>query len=119
MQTWEQQVLQMLEEEYEAKDIMAEIDACNDDSQMIHLTHKLRARRDQAGWIKQKILDEIREKRRIKDFRVKTRHSTDPERIEYAFDEDSLKSISENPNKRDNFINRGRPLVKQDVNYER
>lgn len=71
MQTWEQQVLQVLEEEYQAKDLMARLDACEDSAETLHLAYLLKARRDQASWIKQKIeaiiyADEAKDTRRAK-----------------------------------------------------
>ena len=55
MQTWEKQVLDKLDQEHEAKDILAEMEQCQDDKTLLFLAHKLMARRDQSSWIKQNI----------------------------------------------------------------
>ena len=64
---------------------------------------------------KQKILDEIKEKRRINDFKIKTRHSTNPDRMEYAYDEQEIElryKISRN-------IGERQPRQQMAVNYDR
>lgn len=56
---------------------------------------------------KQKILDELKEKKLVKTFAVKTRHSKNPDKYEYAYDKEEAEKryapnglISHNPGER-------------------